>query len=116
MTDYSFYSTVYGGKTPEADFNRLVHRATASLSALTMGRSDSANLKDPIPQFVELAICEIVDVYYKAEQGSDVVSESNDGMSRTYAAKVQRTEEQQVLAAASKHLAWTGLLYRGCCF
>ena len=53
---------------------------------------------------------------YKAENGGDISSETNDGISVTYAAKVQQTERQRLYDAAAAHLAWTGLLYRGCCF
>ena len=50
------------------------------------------------------------------ENGGDIASESNDGISVTYAVKAQQTQQQRLYDAASAHLAWTGLLYRGCCF
>ena len=63
-----------------------------------------------------MALCAVVDAMHKAENGGDIASESNDGISVTYAVKAQQTQQQRLYDAASAHLAWTGLLYRGCCF
>lgn len=116
MTDYSFYAKSYGGTLPEAEFARLIGRASAYLAALTLGKSELQTLPAAVQNSVDMALCAIVDAMHKAENGGDIASESNDGISVTYAAKAQQTEQQRLYDAASAHLAWTGLLYRGCCF
>lgn len=116
LTDYAFYASVYGGTLPEEDFIRLRGRASAYLASITLGKSELAALPETVRKSVDMALCAVVDTMHKAENGGDVASESNDGISITYAAKAQQTEQQRLLDAASAHLAWTGLLYRGCCF
>lgn len=116
MTDYTFYTLSYGGTLPETDFSRLRGRASASLAALTLGKSELQTLPAPVQNSVKMALCAVVDAMHKAENGGDVASESNDGISVTYAAKAQQTEQQRLYDVAAAHLAWTGLLYRGCCF
>lgn len=116
MTDYTFYALSYGGALPEADFSRLRGRASAHLAALTLGKSELQTLPAAVQNSVNMALCAVVDAMHKAENGGDIASESNDGISVTYTAKAQQTEQQRLYDAASDYLAWTGLLYRGCCF
>lgn len=116
MTDYVFYASVYGGTLPEEDFNRLRGRASAYLASLTLGKSGLAALPDAVRKSVDMALCSVVDELNKVENGGDIASESNDGISITYAAKAQQTQQQRLYDTAAAHLAWTGLLYRGCCF
>ena len=116
MPDYAFYFDVYGGTLPEADFTRLRGRASAYLAALTLGKSSLSSLPKAVRNSVDMALCAEVDAMHKAENGGDTPSESNDGISVTYAVKAQQTQQQRLYDAASAHLAWTGLLYRGCCF
>lgn len=116
MTDYAFYHGEYGGTLPEEHFARLRCRASAYLASITLGKSGISTLPKPVLQSVNMALCAVVDAMYKAENGGDISSETNDGISVTYAAKVQQTERQRLYDAAAVHLAWTGLLYRGCCF
>lgn len=115
MADYAFYMTQYGGTLPEQDFSRLHGRAAAKLENLTLGRS-RFQISAPVRHSVDMALCAMVDVLDKYEQGGEVSSESNDGISRTYATGTPKTLERQLSTAASEYLAWTGLLYRGCCF
>lgn len=116
MTDYVFYTSDYGGSLPEEEFSRLCGRASAYLVSITLGKSGLPNLPETVRKSVDMALCAVVDAMHKAENGGEIASESNDGISVTYAAKVQQTEQQRLYDAASTHLAWTGLLYRGCCF
>lgn len=116
MTDYVFYASVYGGTLPEEDFSKLRGRASAYLASITLGRSSLPALPETTRNSVDMALCAVVDAMHKAENGGEIASETNDGISVTYAAKVQQTEQQRLYDAAASYLAWTGLLYRGCCF
>lgn len=113
MPDYSFYTVVYGGELPEAVFVKFCGRACSCLAALTMGRS-RGTLPLHIKDSVDMAVCALVEAMHKAENGGDIVSESNDGISVTYAAKTQQTDEKRFYDVVAGQLAWTGLLYRGC--
>lgn len=116
MADFTFYCDVYGGMLAEKDFNRLRGRASAYLSSLTLGKSCLDTLPEAVRKSVDMALCAVIDAMHKAENGGEIASESNDGISVTYAVKAQQTPQQRLYDAASSHLAWTGLLYRGCCF
>ena len=116
MSDYAFYISNYGGSLPQTEFEKLRGRASAYLASITLGKSRLENLPGAVKESVDMALCAVLDVLHKVESGGDIVSESNDGISVTYAAKAQQTEQQRLYSAASTHLAWTGLLYRGCCF
>lgn len=113
MPDYGFYTAVYGGELPETEFGRFRGRACACLAALTMGRS-CGPLPPHIKNCVDMTACALVEAMHKVENGGDIVSESNDGISVTYAAKAQQTDEKRFYDVVAGQLAWTGLLYRGC--
>lgn len=115
MPDYQFYKDVYHGLLPSDEFERLLVKAEAYLAGATLNKSSRADLIAPIRNAVNLTLCSLVDEMRKAECGGDVVSETNDGISRTYAAKRQQTDAEKYAAIVQEHLAWTGLLYRGCC-
>ena len=115
MTDYAFYHGEYGGTLPEEHFVRLRCRASAYLASITLGKSGIRTLPKQVLQSVNMALCAVVDAMYKAENGGDISSETNDGISVTYAARTG-TAEQRLRNAAAPFLSGTGLLYRGCCF
>ena len=114
MIDFTFYRGTYGGTLSEEPFYRLRGRAAAYLATLTLGKSELASLPEALRNSVNMALCAVVDAIHKAENGGDIASESNDGISVTYATKAQQTEAQSLYDAASPYLAWTGLMYRGC--
>lgn len=114
MTTYEFYASEYGGKLSQDEFVRLQGRASAFLSTLTLGRSDSNALLSWQKRLVQMAVCAVADAIYEAENGGQIVSESNDGISVSYAARVQQTDEKRLYDVAAQYLASTGLLYRGC--
>ena len=113
MTEFEFYEKEYGGTLPKTDFERLRIRARAYLASITLGKAQRA-MPESIRYQVNMAVCALVDVIHKQETGGDVTSESNDGISISYASKVQQTEQRQLYEAASAHLAWTGLMNRRC--
>lgn len=113
MADYTFYYGIYGGTMPESDFNRLRARAAVLVEQATLGRYSAGRCSTAIENAANMAVCAVADVLYKEDNGGDVVSENNDGISRTYSVTGKSTEAQ-ISAAIARHLAWTGLLYRGC--
>lgn len=110
---YSFYASVYHGALPEEDFLRNAVRAGAFLDDLTSGKANDALPEDTLVK-AQLAFCALCDAYAEEATGG-IASETNDGISVTYAAR-QGTAEQRLRNAAAPFLAGTGLLYRGCCF
>lgn len=115
MLCYDYYLTVYGGGMSEDEFQRQQAKALAYLRSITMGRCDLPDLPDRIKNAVKMVLCELADSFHKNDNGGDIVSESNDGISVTYAGKPTQTDEQRLAALVRSRLAWTGLLYRGCC-
>lgn len=111
--DYAFYTAIYHGRMSEEEFQRMSVRAGAYLDALTAGRAGEP-LPDTLSIKVKLALCAVADAMLYIESGGDIASESNDGISVTYASKTTKTDAQRLREAAELHLAWTGLIYRGC--
>lgn len=114
MTDYQFYTDVYHGSLPEGEFERKLVKAETYLAGATLNKSNRTDLPANVSNAVKITLCALVDEMQKAECGGDVVSETNDGISRTYAAKKQQTDAEKLSSVVYEYLAWTGLLYRGC--
>lgn len=112
--DYDYYTSVYGGTMPEADFNRLSRQASAYLDRVTFDRID-AGLPDSVMGRVKDACCAVADAYLLNENGGGIASESNDGISVHYVTGVStaKSENQRLKEAAALYLGNTGLLYRG---
>lgn len=110
---YSFYVSEYHGPLPEEDFLRHSVKAGAFLDDLTSGKANDALPADTIIK-AQLAFCALCDAY-AAESAGDITSETNDGISVTYATR-KGTAEQRLRNAAAPFLSGTGMLYRGCCF
>ena len=110
---YSFYVSVYHGSLPEDEFLRHGVKAGAFLDDLTSGKANDALPEDVLVK-AQLAFCALCDAY-SAESVGDIASETNDGISVTYAAR-KGTAEQRLRNAAAPFRSGTGLLYRGCCF
>lgn len=110
---YRFYTQTYcGGMSPEA-FSAASVRANAYLDTLTLGKSERRGLPDAVLAKLRLAACAVADAIVKNDSGV-IASESNDGISVTYA-RAQDTDSQRLYNAAAQYLAPTGLLYRGVC-
>lgn len=116
MPDYNYYTSIYHGTLESAVFNRLIVKASSYLAAVTLGKSNREDLPAPVKDAVCITLCSLVDEMYHAEKGGDIASESNDGISVTFAGRKQQTDAEKFASVISDHLAWTGLLYRGCCF
>ena len=107
--DFAFYANNYKGTLNADAFDRLSVRAWAEVNRITLGRATNATGKDL--EAVKYAQCAIIDELRKQEGGitGDVVSESNDGISRSYASGVARSARQRIDAAALVWLQSTNL-------
>lgn len=110
--DFTFYLNEYKGTAKEAEFSRLSVLANAHIDRITNGRALTATGTDH--KAVKLAFCAVIDELIKQEGGGVVTSESNDGISRTYATSANvKSNTQRVYDAAAVFLIGTNLLYAG---
>lgn len=110
--DYTFYMNDYGGTLTEAAFSRLSALAAAHINKITHNRAKTATEADL--EAVKMAMCAVVDELDKQERGGIVTSESNDGISRSYAVgSVIRSEAQRIYNVAEVYLSGTNLLFAG---
>ena len=109
--DYDYYLNEYSGNAvAEADFTRLSRQASAYLDSLTCGKIRGSWVDD---NRVKDACCAVAEVIQKQEQGGEVASESNHGVSRTYVTS-GKSAEQEMYYFAVLYLSNTGLMYAGC--
>lgn len=112
--DYAFYIGTYSGTLTETEYKRLINRANAEINRITSQKAKTAT--GEILELVKMAECAVVDeLSVQAFGGSgDVTSESNDGLSRSYATgAVAKSSRQRIDAAAFTYLCNTNLLYVG---
>lgn len=110
--DYSFYSNTYKGKLGAEEYTRLAIRADAYVDRMTFGRAKTAEGADL--EAVKMAACAIVDELVLQEQGGIVTSETNDGISRSFATgSVVKSSTQRIYAAAEVFLCNTNLCFAG---
>lgn len=109
--DFSYYRDTYCGEMAEGDFKRFSRQASAYLDSVTFDRIPSVT-DERIMEKVREACCAVADVLLQKEQRGGIASETNDGISVTYATEGS-TEEQRLYRAAVLYLGSTGLLYRG---
>lgn len=112
--DFLYYQNTYHGKMVKAtEFEHAEIEAEAFLHAVTFGR---IRRLPEIPECVKKAICSLTEsIYQHAEsKNNQIVSESNDGYSVTYA-DVAKEEDfrREMHSAARMWLAGTGLMYKG---
>lgn len=113
-SDYTFYAGTYNGALTEAEYNRFSVRASAEINRITSRRAKTAT--GETLELVKFAECAVIDeLSYQSLGGSgDVTSESNDGVSRSYATgAVSKSSRQRIDAAAFTFLCDTNLLYVG---
>lgn len=136
--DYDYYANSYFGRSiPEDDFPRLALRGSQYIDYITQGKAEAqAELAE-----VKMCCCELAEQYQTidaaktlaqkslsagAADGAEVQSETVGGWSRSYrsggdsaqsAAQAEEAWKAALRSIAQRHLARTGLLYRGgrCC-
>lgn len=112
--DYEFYTGTYNGALTEAEFLRFGVRATAEINRITSQRAKNATGEDL--DLVKFAECAVIDELSCQSFGGsgDVTSESNDGISRSYATgAVAKSSRQRIDAAAFTWLSDTNLIFVG---
>lgn len=124
VVGHEWYTATYGGQLDEDTFIRLAAQAFLFADAMTEYRLGArwATLPCSVQNAVKTAICAYADQAYVEESGGPVQSESNDGISRTYAgvsasggasSRNAGTAHGRLSDALRLYLAPTGLLYRG---
>ena len=108
-SDYIFYTNEYKGELTEADYTRQLPRASAEIDRMTFNRAKTATGDNATA--VKLAECAVIDeLNYQGIAGAGAVtSESNDGISRSYATAAAQSSRQRITAAADTYLYLTGL-------
>lgn len=109
---YVFYRDQYLGTMPETDFSRLSVWACGYLNQVTRDRIPADWETGRYADRIRMACCAVADAWLLNEQGGGVVSESNDGISVTYA-KTAKSEELRLYEAALMYLGRTGLMNVG---
>lgn len=109
--DYEFYTGTFYGTLSADEFARFSVRAKAEIDRITFGRAATASGTDL--KAVQLAQCAVVDELAYQESGGEVTSESNDGVSRSYASGAARSKSQRITEAAMVYLANTALCFAG---
>ena len=112
--DYAFYTGTYNGALTETEFMRFGVRAMAEINRITSQRAKTATGEDL--ELVKLAECSVIDeLSCQAFGGSgDITSESNDGISRSYATgAVSKSSRQRIDAAAFTWIGDTNLVFVG---
>lgn len=110
---YDYYQNIYCGTMTEDEFRRHIRSASAYLDQITFGRVGALAEGDPLQSRVADACCAVAEASLLNQRGGNVVSESNDGISKTYAGVGQKTDMQRMYESAALYLSGTGLLYRG---
>ncbi len=119
---YSYYSATFlGTAIAEADFPRLVLRASAQIDRVTFGRAApiiTANTDTDTIDAIKMATCEIAETLQTIESadGADVItSESQGQYSVSYGEGSSRlqTSQQKIQTAARLWLENTDLLFTG---
>lgn len=99
LPNYTFYTDVYyGNQITEADFPRLVSRASAYLT-------DACNASFVPEETIKKALCAVAEAWQANEQGGDIVSQSVGSWSKSYAQKKVKTDEQRLNDAAKLYLS-----------
>lgn len=109
FADFGYYADTYRGTLREEEYNRLSVRAAAEINRITNNRAKTATGADI--EAVKLAHCAVVDELHKIEMGGDIASESNDGISRSYASGTARSKSQRIAEAARVYLDCTNLCF-----
>lgn len=112
--DFTFYLNKYHGKATadEEEFARLSVLASAHLNRITFDRAKTAEGSEL--EAVKFAHCAVVDELIRQESGGIVTSESNDGLSRSFAVgSVVKSQTQRINEVAELFLNSTNLMFAG---
>lgn len=94
-TNYEFYMNEYKGNAiPEADFGRLVTRASAYLKSIKIEIIDNE---------AKMAACAVAEAWQTNEQGGDLVSQSVGSWSKSFN-KESKSDNDRLFEAAKLYL------------
>lgn len=98
LPDYTFYTEAYhGNQISEHDFPRLITRAGAYLKTVSCSAADGASY--------QMAACAVAEAWQINEQGGDLVSQTVDSWSKTFAqGNRPKSDRQRLLEAAKIYL------------
>lgn len=98
LPDYTYYvDTYHGNQIIEADFPRLISRASAYLSG-------NCNIEIIPEEDLKKGLCAVAEAWLINEQGGDVISQSVGSWSKSYAQKKIKTDEQRLNDAAKLYI------------
>ena len=109
-SDYNFYLNEYSGKAGEDIYSRFSKLANAHINRITNNRAKTATGEEL--EAVKMAECAVIDELERQDKGGVITSESNDGLSRSFATSA-KSEEQRIYSVASVYLSGTNLLFAG---
>lgn len=124
VVDFEWYKATYGGKLEKVEFDRLAEQGFLFADAMTEYRLSKRwpTLAGACKTAVMSAICAYAEQAHLEESGGPVTAETNDGISRTFAAvsasggassRNAGTAQGRLSDTLRLYLAPTGLLYRG---
>lgn len=116
--DHDFYSNVYKGNMPLADFDRLSVKAEAKVNANTFGRLKKVP-SCKIPDEVKYCICALCEKMYKNSKGEGKQSETVGPHTVNYANNTSDAQNEDYLGIIKEFLSDVyindvPILYRGC--
>lgn len=116
--DHDFYSNIYKGNMPLADFNSLCIKATAKVNTNTFGRLEKIP-SNQIPDEVKYCVCALCEKMYKNSKGEGKQSETVGPHTVNYANNTSETQNEEYLEIIKEFLGEVcinniPILYRGC--
>ena len=95
--DYTFYTDTYKGNSiPQADFDRLILRASSYLDKVYNGTIT-------VTDNIKMAACAVAEAWQTNEQGGDVVSQSVGSWSKSFQ-KTTKSDNTRLFEAAQFYL------------
>lgn len=114
-SDYTFYSTTFGGTKITADkWAYFAGLASDYIDNMTFQKAASVTDENTLT-LIKKACCLCAESIYNAEQSSNgtVSSERIGDYSISFASKTTSQQEKAMQMSVKRYLAYTGLLYRG---
>ncbi len=98
LPDYTYYTETYhGNQITEYDFPRLITRAGSYLKTIACSGADE--------EVYQMGACAVAEAWQINEQGGDLVSQTVDSWSKTFAqGKRPKSDQQRLLEAAKLYL------------
>ena len=113
-SNFDYYAHTYHGALSQTEYHQHAHRAAAHIDRITSGRAAVVPRASPHYAAILQAECAVVDELALQARGGVVTSETNDGISRSYASgSAVKSNTRRIYDAAAVYLFNTGLLFAG---